>query len=114
MYDILDVVTDLLKGTAVPVSDLVKIARQKICTRCDHMNKTLRVCGICHCALDAKTVFADSGCPDNPPRWNPIPTECLSQKGRYQYRYGGVVQGPFETSEICECARNAQLEVIFP
>lgn len=72
VYGIKDVIKDELQGKATHVSRDVKQSRLSTCTICPHFKRLSRQCGICGCFLDAKTLYANSECPDNPPRWSSI------------------------------------------
>ena len=71
-YNILDVAKDTLSGKATRVPKEIKEYRLKVCLSCDHFKHITRQCDICHCFMDAKTLYAKSECADNPPKWNAL------------------------------------------
>lgn len=71
-YSVSDIIKDEIKGKATHVTKDVKDFRLKICSDCEHFKRISRQCGICSCFLDVKTIYADSECPDVPPRWKSL------------------------------------------
>jgi hypothetical protein len=71
-YTVKDVIFDEFQGKAMHIPKEDRKIRLDICTACPHFKKISRQCGICGCFLDAKVIYADSECADNPPRWSKI------------------------------------------
>ena len=46
------------------VSEEVKLSRLDICNNCNNFNQTIKTCKLCGCYMPAKSMFADSECPD--------------------------------------------------
>jgi len=42
----------------------IKQRRMDICNDCDKYNSLTKTCGICHCIMPIKTLFANFSCPD--------------------------------------------------
>ncbi len=69
-YGIKDVIKDELTGKANHVPKNIKQERLMICMSCDKFKPISRQCGICGCFIDLKTIYADSSCPLQIPKWN--------------------------------------------
>lgn len=49
------------------VDQKTKLERLKVCIACENYIRSIQTCKLCKCYVPAKTMFAQTTCPDN--RW---------------------------------------------
>lgn len=62
-YSIFDVIKDTVKGDIKKSDNDLITNRIAVCNICPELKPTFRICGICHCQIDAKSRYKQSTCP---------------------------------------------------
>lgn len=65
IHTLKQIAKDVMEGKSIISEEELKAERLKICEPCEHFEKGLRRCSICHCFMDIKTKFVAAECPIN-------------------------------------------------
>ncbi len=63
MYNIVDVVKDIVTGKLEFADSTIAKDRYSICKQCEVRNKRLNICTICGCIIPLKVKLNKSNCP---------------------------------------------------
>ena len=65
IHTLKQIAKDVMEGKSIISEEELKAERLKVCEPCEHFEKGLRRCAICHCFMDIKTKFVAAECPIN-------------------------------------------------